>query len=121
MVGKELQATKSFKLQLSPDDNARIANLRILGALNLDSWKGYARIGFRTEKASPLNLSNFAVVQKLPLGSEGHAKVEVKATFSLPEPEIVLSTERNEVQGNFLIGVGDVNISIDELNLCLDY
>jgi hypothetical protein len=47
----------------------------------------------------------------------GHIKLEVKANFALPEPEIEYSTETQRS----LIGMGDIEVSIEELNLLLDY
>jgi hypothetical protein len=52
-----------------------------------------------------------------PLLVAGHIKLEVKANFALPEPEIEYSTETQRS----LIGMGDIEVSIEELNLLLDY
>ena len=57
-------------------------------------------------------------MKQFPLdGNQGHVKLEVKANFALPEPEIEYSTE---IQRS-VIGMGDIEINIEELNLLLDY
>jgi hypothetical protein len=50
-------------------------------------------------------------------GTEGHAKLEVRANLCLPEPEIEYSTDKKRL----IMGTGDIQLSIDELNLCLEY
>jgi hypothetical protein len=63
-------------------------------------------------------MEGFTLMKRLPLdGNKGHVKLEVKANFALPEPEIEYSTETQRS----LVGMGDIEVSIDELNLLLDY
>jgi hypothetical protein len=63
-------------------------------------------------------MEGFTLMKRLPLdGNNGHVKLEVKANFALPEPEIEYSTETQRS----LVGMGDIEVSIDELNLLLDY
>ena len=96
-----------------------VTRLRFRAAVDLQTWKAYARVGFRTERLSPINImEGFTLVKQLPLdGTKGHIKLEVKANFALPEPEIEYSTETHRS----LIGMGDIEVNIDELNLVLDY
>ena len=77
------------------------------------------RIGFRTERLSPINvMEGFTLLKQIPLdGNDGHIKLEVRANFALPEPEIEYSTETQRS----LIGMGDVQVGIEELNLLLDF
>lgn len=86
----------------------------------MQTCQAYARVGFRTERLSPINvMEGFTIVKRLPLdGSKGNVKLEVKANVALPEPEIEYSTE---TQHSSLVGMGDVEVSIDELNLVLDF
>jgi hypothetical protein len=81
--------------------------------------EGVRQSGFRTERLSPMNVvEGFTIFQQVPLdGNKGHVKLEVKANFALPEPEIEYSTETQRS----LIGMGDIEVSIEELNLVLDY
>ena len=67
----------------------------------------------------PLNLKDGVTLRRrLPLdGTEGHAKLEVRANLCLPEPEIEYSTDKKRL----IMGTGDIQLSIDELNLCLEY
>jgi hypothetical protein len=63
-------------------------------------------------------VEGFTLVKQLPLdGTKGHVKLEVKANFALPEPEIEYSTESHRS----VVGMGDVQVNIDQLNLLLDY
>ena len=51
------------------------------------------------------------------LVKRSNVKLEVKANFAFPEPEIEYSTENNRS----FVGFGDIELNIDELNLLLDY
>jgi hypothetical protein len=63
-------------------------------------------------------MEGFTLMKRIPLdGNKGNVKLEVKANFALPEPEIEYSTETQRS----LVGMGDIEVSIDELNLLLDY
>ena len=97
-----------------------VTRLRFRAAINLQTFQAYARVGFRTERLSPINvMEGFTILKRLPLdGSGGNVKLEVRANVALPEPEIEYSTE---TQQRSLIGMGDVEVSIDEMNLLLDY
>lgn len=50
----------------------------------------------------------------------GHAKLEVVSKLALPEPELQFSTNGDTSKG-VVIGMGDVNIGIEEFNLLLEY
>ena len=115
---------------------------------------------YRTERIQPLNLKDGVTLRRrLPLdGTEGHAKLEVRANLCLPEPEVrfvtvivvygvsmqgfihslgvgpvlyrlpdrpfSLPTEQIEYSTDkkrLIMGTGDIQLSIDELNLCLEY
>jgi hypothetical protein len=118
LAGRELQITKSWQLSVGAMEDL-VTRLRFRAAVDLQTWKAYARVGFRTERLSPMNVvEGFTVFQQVPLdGNKGHVKLEVKANFALPEPEIEYSTETQRS----LIGMGDIEVSIEELNLVLDY
>lgn len=96
-----------------------VTRLRFRAAINLQTFQAYARVGFRTERLSPINvMEGFTILKRLPLdGTRGNVKMEVKANVALPEPEIEYSTESQRS----LIGMGDVEVTIDEMNLLLDY
>jgi hypothetical protein len=115
---KELQLTKSWQLSVGPVEDL-VTRLRLRAAVDLQTWKAYVRVGFRTERLSPINvMEGFSLVKQIPLdGNNGHVKLEVKANFALPEPEIEYSTETQRS----LIGMGDIEVGIEELNLLLDY
>ena len=96
-----------------------VTRLCLRAAVDIGTMKAHARLGFRSERLMPVNISEGCIItRQLPLiGNDGHVKLEVKANFALPEPEIEFSTEDHR---NF-VGMGDVEINIEELNLLLDY
>lgn len=118
LAGRELQITKSWQLSVGAMEDL-VTRLRFRAAVDLSTWKAYARVGFRTERLSPINvMEGFTLQKQVPLdGLDGHVKLQVKANFRLPEPEIEYSTETQRS----LIGMGDIQVSIEELNLLLDY
>lgn len=115
---KELQVTKSWHLSVGGVEDL-VTRLRFRATINLQTFQAYARVGFRTERLTPIDLvEGFTILKRLPLdGSGGNLKLEVKACVALPEPEIEYSTEAQRS----LIGMGDIEVSIDEMNLLLDY
>lgn len=118
LQGRELQLMKSWQLSVGAVEDL-VTRLRFRAAVDLGTMKAYARVGFRTERLSPINMvEGFTLVKQLPLdGTKGHVKLEVKANFALPEPEIEYSTESHRS----VVGMGDVQVNIDQLNLLLDY
>lgn len=119
LAGRELQLTKSWQLSVGAAQDL-VTRLRFRAAFNLQTYQAYARVGFRTERLTPINVvEGFTLLKRLPLdGGKGNVKLEVKANVALPEPELEYSTETQQsVIGN----MGDVEVSIDELNLLLDY
>lgn len=119
LAGKELQLTKSWQLSVGAVEDL-VTRLRFRAAINLQTFQAYARVGFRTERLSPINvMEGFTILKRLPLdGSRGNVKLEVKANIALPEPELEYSTE---TQRSMIGNMGNVEVSIDELNLLLDY
>eukprot|EP00980_Cylindrotheca_fusiformis_P029407 scaffold23471_cov141-Cylindrotheca_fusiformis.AAC.4 len=118
LIGNELHITKSWRLYVGAVEDL-VTRLRFRAAINLQTFQAYARVGFRTERLSPINvMEGFTVLKRLPLdGTRGNVKLEVKANVALPEPEIEYNTESQRS----LVGMGDMEVSIDEMNLLLDY
>lgn len=118
LAGRELQLSKTWLLSVGAVEDL-VTRLRFRAAVDLGTMKAYARLGFRTERLSPINVvEGFTLMKQLPLdGTQGHVKLEVKANFAFPEPEIEYSTENNRS----FVGMGDIEVNIDELNLLLDY
>lgn len=118
LAGREVQFSKTWLLSVGAVEDL-VTRLRLRAAVDLGTMKAYARLGFRTERLSPINVvEGFTMVKRLPLdGNYGHVKLEVKANFAFPEPEIEYSTENHRS----FVGMGDIEINIDELNLLLDY
>jgi hypothetical protein len=118
LAGRELQFSKTWLLSVGAVEDL-VTRLRFRAAVDLGTMKAYARLGFRTERLSPINVvEGFTLRKRLPLdGNDGHVKLEVKANFAFPEPEIEYSTENHRS----FVGMGDIEVNIDELNLLLDY
>lgn len=116
LAGRELQLTKSWPIQPMRDV---VTRLRLRAAVDLGTAKAYLRVGFRTERVAAINMvEGFGLIQHVPLdGTNGNVKLQVKAHVKLPEPEIEYSTETQRS----VLGMGNVEVSIDELNLLLDY
>lgn len=115
---RELQLTKSWQLSVGAVEDL-VTRLRFRAAINLQTFQGNIRVGFRTERLTPIDVvEGFSILKRLPLdGKRGNLKLEVKACVSLPEPEIEYSTETQRS----LIGMGNIEVSIGEMNLLLDY
>lgn len=116
---KELQLTKSWQMSVGGVEDL-VTRLRFRATINLQTFQAYARVGFRTERLTPIDVvEGFTILKRLPLdGSGGNLKLEVKANVALPEPEIEYRTES---QARSVTGMGDIEVSIDEMNLLLDY
>jgi len=115
---KELQLTKSWQMSVGGVEDL-VTRLKMRATINLQTFQAYARVGFRTERLTPIDvLEGFTILKQVPLdGSKGNIKLEVKANVALPEPEIEYSTEAQRS----VIGMGNIEVSIDEMNLLLDY
>ena len=60
------------------------------------------------------------LVKRLPLdGQDGHAKLEVKLRVAFLQPD--LNVENFGDEGNVYVGMGELEIDVDEMNLCLDW
>ena len=118
LAGKELQLSKSWQLSVGAMEDL-VTRLRFRAAVDLSTWKAYMRVGFRTERLAAINvMEGFTLLKQVPLdGQAGNIKLEVRANFALPEPEIEYSTESQRS----LVGMGDIEVNLEELNLLLDY
>jgi hypothetical protein len=69
---KELQLTKSWQLSVGPVEDL-VTRLRLRAAVDLQTWKAYVRMGFRTERLSPINvMEGFSLFKQIPLdGTDG--------------------------------------------------
>jgi hypothetical protein len=117
LVGRELQVTKTWLFSVGAVEDL-VTRLRLRAALDLKTMRAYARVGFRTERLSPINImEGFTIWKQVPLdGNKGHVKMEFKANVALPEPELEFNSDHKCV-----VGMGDIDLSLDELNLILDY
>lgn len=90
---KELQLTKSWQLSVGPVEDL-VTRLRLRAAVDLQTWKAYLRMGFRTERLSPINvMEGFSLFKQIPLdGTDG--------TFS-PMPIMLRQNYRCGILNNF--------------------
>ncbi|CAM9682852.1 unnamed protein product [Phaeothamnion confervicola] len=114
--------SKSWLIKLMDAEDVATSRLKFRASVNTRNWTAHARFGLRTERIAPLNVKDgFSLSGKLPLdGTNGHAKLEVVTRVALPEPEIQFSTD-GDMSRAVVIGMGDVHVGIDELNLLLEY
>ncbi|CAM9254435.1 unnamed protein product [Choristocarpus tenellus] len=121
IAGREVMLTKSWLLKVMDSEDVA-TRLKFRAAVNTRDWTAYAKFGFRTERIAPLNIKDgFQLARKFPLdGNNGHAKLEVVTKLALPEPELQFSTNGDTSKG-VVVGMGDVNIGIEEFNLLLEY
>lgn len=137
--GSELQLHKSWLFAIGGTANLA-ANLRFRAALDIATGRVSARFGFRTEQNTNSRniVDGIDLVKRVPLdGSEGHAKLEVKLRVAFPQPDIQLdggkkadrgtapqstSLKPEKPSGNDVyVGMGDLEIDVEELNLLLDW
>lgn len=118
LVDREVQFYKTWLLSVGVVEDL-VTRLRLRAAVNIDTGKAYARLGFRTERLSPINIVEGCELSKqLPLdGNSGHIKLEVKANVAFPEPEIEYSTDTHQT----FLGMSDIELNVNELNLLLNY
>lgn len=123
LVGRELQLAKTWRLSVDKSSLGAqedfVTSVRFRAAVDLSTLKAYARLGFRTERISPINVyEGFTFIKRIPLdGKNENIKLEIKANFALPEPEIEYSTENHRT----FVGLGDVEVNVDEMNLLFDF
>ena len=99
-----------------------MTRLRLRASLDLKTLGVTCRLGFRTERGDTLDLPRgFRFTRALPLdGRDGHAKVEVKANIAVPEPEVEWGTGADRERGQ-VVGMGDVEVGVEEINLVMEY
>jgi len=121
--GREFSIAKDWFLPFSEIDQHQVgAKLRVHAGLNMDTGRLFAKFRMRAERLAPIAFGDgIRIDQRVPLdGRNGNAKLEVKGRVSFPEPQVEYSTDR---QGNvgIMTGMGDVEVAIEQLNLCFEY
>mmetsp|Transcript_10305 Transcript_10305/g.10384 ORF Transcript_10305/g.10384 Transcript_10305/m.10384 type:complete len:302 (-) Transcript_10305:476-1381(-) len=114
LANKELRLSKSWPLSVGIVDDF-VARLKFLAAIDLETGKARARVGFRTERVNPIDVvQGLTLLRQVPLdGDRGHIKLEYKANFAFPEPEIEFSTDNHRS----IAGFGDIEVKIEEVNI----
>mmetsp|Transcript_15603 Transcript_15603/g.47175 ORF Transcript_15603/g.47175 Transcript_15603/m.47175 type:complete len:237 (-) Transcript_15603:144-854(-) len=123
MKGTELQLHKNWVFGFGAGNLA--ANLRFRAAIDVATGKMSARFGFRTEQnGGGINVvDGVDVVKKVPLdGADGHAKLELKVRVAFPQPDLAYDADSvRDDQSQVFVGMGDLEVDVDEVNLCLDW
>lgn len=119
--GRELQLSKDWVLKFDENSDL-VAKLRFRAAVDTTTGQTQAKFGWRFEKLEPINVrEGIPWRQKLPLdGPDGHVKLELRAKLALPEPDIEYSTSETGEQ-RMVVGMGDVDVRVQELNLLMEY
>mmetsp|Transcript_75205 Transcript_75205/g.151189 ORF Transcript_75205/g.151189 Transcript_75205/m.151189 type:complete len:308 (+) Transcript_75205:64-987(+) len=141
--GRELMLTKSWDVGFSENESLK-AKLRLKTAVDLFSGKTYIRFGFRTEEVTRGDLRNqgFPLEKILNLSAlgrgladggsgsnssvddDGHFKMELKGRVNLPTPQLEYRSGykrgNGELHPKFDLGVGNIVVSLDEVNLVVD-
>jgi hypothetical protein len=125
--GSELGWTKAWLWNMGLSDE-NTAKLKLRMGLNMNSWKMYARLRFRTEPISPFDLGEgISCVGKLPLPRVlpllrvFPLRVEYKLRINTPRQE---ENDRRNIRNSKIgvsTGLDRIDISLDELNFCLEY
>ena len=123
IIGREIQIQKNWRFNLDQEKiggrEDLMTSVRFRAAVDLTTRKAYAKVGFRPERIKPFNIyDGVRVARRLSLdGKRDRIKLELKARLALPEPEVGFSTEASKI----LVGLGDVEMTLEELNLLVDY
>ncbi|GMH65436.1 hypothetical protein TrVE_jg3575 [Triparma verrucosa] len=116
LKNKSLELTKTWLLSLTSASDL-VTRLRLRATFDFGTGAFNTRLGFRTERLSSVDLlSGLTLKRRFPLSKDGHAKLEVVGNFCFPEPEIEWGGEKRE-----FVGMGDVEVSVEEINLLMDY
>lgn len=120
---RELQLSKSWPLYPVPGDTEHVTRLRFRASVDLHTGRSTFRMGLRSERSRAWNAltDGYTLLQQIPLDKNQHLSLQVQANVKLPEPEIEYSTERSDGGRRSLVGMGDVHVTIQELNVLLDY
>ncbi|KAJ1433992.1 hypothetical protein B484DRAFT_417654 [Ochromonadaceae sp. CCMP2298] len=126
--GSELGWAKSWMLNLGLGEE-QAAKFKLRVGVNLKSYKAYAKLRFRTEPMSPFDIGEgiscagkvplpvymLPLLRSIPLRIEyvlriNTARPNTQALRRDPDKKIYLTT-----------GIGTVDLSLDELNFCLEW
>lgn len=111
-TGRELQFHKSWEYAPLPDVLTR---LRLRTSVDL-TGNASIFLGFGTDQITAIS-NGLGVRKRFPVDKNGNVKLEVKAKVVLPTPEIEFSTRTSRS----VVGVTDVELTVEELNLLLEY
>eukprot|EP01040_Poterioochromonas_malhamensis_P014064 gene14064-15539_t len=128
--GSELGWAKSWQPNLGlGEENSAKFKLRL--GLNLNNYKFYAKLRFRTEPISPFDITDGLScagklplpVYMLPLLRKVPLRVEYKLRINAARSSDSLrgKSEQQERKVHMTTGLGTIDVSLDELNVCLEY
>eukprot|EP01035_Chromulina_nebulosa_P018951 gene18951-24759_t len=128
--GSELGWTKSWLWNLGlGEENAAKFKLRM--GLNLKTYKAYLRLRFRTEPISPFDIGDgiscagklpltllLPVIRNIPLRVEYRLRINALRPYN----DVTIGS-RSQRDGKIILstGIDRVDVSLDELNFCLEW
>lgn len=125
--GSELGWAKSFRVNVGMgEDNTVKFKVRV--GYNLKSTQAYARVRFRTEPVTPFDIGEglsctgriplprvFGLFRLVPL------RAEYRLRMTTPMPSLEWKRSDRDDKISFSTGIDRVDISLDELNFCLEW
>jgi len=126
--GSELGWTKSWFLNLGLGEEST-AKIKLRMGLNLQSLKAYARVRFRTEPLSTFDIGEgLSCAGKLPLPgllpifTSLPLRVEYRLRINTPQPDFQIKRGRRDgTHISLTTGIDSIDMSLDELNFCLEW
>lgn len=109
--GREIILYKSFAFSPLPD---LLTRLRLRTTIDLSERHASVHLGFGTDQMTAVT-NGLAIRRQFPI--DKNAKLEIQAKVVLPTPEIEFSTKTKRS----VAGMTNVEFSVDELNLLLEY
>lgn len=125
--GSELGWAKSFRVNVGMgEDNTVKFKLRV--GYNLKSTQAYARVRFRTEPVTPFDIGEgLSFTGRVPLPKIfglfrlAPLRAEYRLRMTTPMPSLEWKRSDRDDKISFSTGIDRVDISLDELNFCLEW
>lgn len=125
--GSELGWTKSWLWNLGIGEESS-AKFKLRLGLNLNTFKVYARLRFRTEPMNPFDIGEgLSCAGKLPLPGilpilrVVPLRVEYRLRINTPLPDFKWKSYPSTDSIMLSTGIDKVDLSLDELNFCLEW
>ena len=115
--GTSLELTKTWLVSVGSYSDSFVSRVRMRLSVNLKDGRTKFKFGVRNEAVNNVDILSGLRFEK-NIGLTSNAKVQVKSNVRLPEPEVEFF---GVGEGRRLVGMGDVEVAVEEVNVCLDY